>query len=200
MPLAVAAVFLTSHGLIGTLKTFFLAGTSDPSVAHRVNTYPFVEQMVSQTPWFGQGGGTYIAKSAVYILDNEYLTTAIQLGLVGVAVLLFYLLWPTIAAFVARKRTADPEVRDLAAALAGATLAAAVGSATFDSLSFPMFVNIQALVLGLIGAVWLIVDGERKASQGLADLSYRRNGESTASRRKRAGIGAVQPAGGNLWM
>src|SRR5690348_7270593 len=31
-PVAVALVFMTSHGLIGTLKTFFLAGTSDPSI------------------------------------------------------------------------------------------------------------------------------------------------------------------------
>ena len=127
---------------------------------------------MARAPWFGQGGGTYIAKSAVYILDNQYLTTAIELGLVGVAAFAFFLLWPAIAALVARKRTADPEMRDLAAALAGAALAAAVGSATFDSLSFPMFVNVQALVLGLIGAVWLVVDRERKAAQDLVGLSY----------------------------
>src|SRR5689334_8320034 len=116
MPLAVAAVFLTSHGLIGTLKSFFQAGTSDPSVAHRVNNYPMVEKMVSEAPWFGQGRGTYIAKSAVNILDNQYLSTAIELGLVGVAALLFFFLWPAFAALLARKRTTDPELRDLAAA------------------------------------------------------------------------------------
>jgi hypothetical protein len=197
MPLAVAAIFVTSHGLIGTLKTFFLAGTSDPSVAHRVNTYPFVEQTVAKTPWFGQGGGTYIAKSAVYIFDNQYLTTAIELGLVGVAALAFFFLWPAIAALVARKRTANPELRDLAAALAGAALAAVVCSATFDSLSFPMFVNVQALVFGLIGAVWLVVDGERKAAQGVASLSFGRSFKSTVSRPQRAGIGVVELAGGN---
>jgi O-antigen ligase len=197
MPLAVAFIFVASHGLIGTLKSFFVAGSSDPSIAHRVNNYPFVEQMVAKTPWFGQGGGTYIAKSAVNILDNEYLTTAIELGLLGVAALAFFILWPAIAALVARKRTADPELRDLAAALAGGALAAAVGSATFDSLSFPMFVNVQALVLGLIGAVWLIVDGEREPAQDLAAMSYGLNDKSTVSRLKRAGIGVAGPAGGN---
>ena len=106
-------------------------------------------------------------------------------------------LWPAIAALVARKRTADPELRDLAAALAGAALAAVVCSATFDSLSFPMFVNVQALVLGLIGAVWLVVDGERKAAQDVAGLSFGRSVKSTVSRPKRAGIGVVEPAGGN---
>src|SRR5207244_9043714 len=61
IPVAVAGVFLTAHRLLGTLKGYFLAGASDNSVAHRVNNYSLVEQMVRQRPWFGQGGGTYIA-------------------------------------------------------------------------------------------------------------------------------------------
>jgi O-Antigen ligase len=195
-PVAVAVVFVTSHGLIGTLKTFFLAGTSDPSIAHRVNNYPLVEQMVSRSPWFGQGGGTYIAKSAVYILDNQYLTSAIELGLAGVAALLFYTLWPALAALVARKRTADPEMRDLAAALAGAALASAVCSATFDSFSFPMFVNIQALVIGLIGAVWLIVEQDNSAPESIAYSPLDRNA-SSMDRIKHAGVGLSLSAGGN---
>jgi O-antigen ligase len=197
MPLVVAAVFVTAHGLIGTLKSFIQAGTSDPSVAHRVNNYPLVERLVAQAPWFGQGGGTYIAKSALYILDNQYLTTAIELGLVGVAALLFYSVWPAIAVLVARKRTDDPEIRDLCAALAGAALAAALCSATFDSLSFPMFVSVQALVLGLIGAVWLVVDREREASEGLADLSFGPSVDSRVDRPIRTDISVGRLAGGN---
>jgi hypothetical protein len=42
----------------------------------------------------------------------------------------------------------------LCAALAGAALAAAVCSLTFDSLSYPMFVGVYALIIGLIGAGW----------------------------------------------
>ena len=48
IPLALAVIFVSSHGFLGTLKTFFMAGTSDPSVAHRVNTYPFVAQYGGQ--------------------------------------------------------------------------------------------------------------------------------------------------------
>jgi putative inorganic carbon (hco3(-)) transporter len=40
--------------------------------------------------------------------------------------------------------------------LAGAALAAALCSLTFDSLSFPMFANVHALVIGLVGAGWLL--------------------------------------------
>lgn len=161
--LAMAAVFLTAHGLIGTLKTYFLAGTSDPSISHRTSNYPFVEQLVRQSPWLGQGGGTYIAQSALHILDDQYLTTAIELGLAGVAALAFFNLWPALGALAARGRSTDPAVRDLCAALAGSALAAALCSATFDSLSFPMFVSVQALVIGLAGAAWRLAAKERDA-------------------------------------
>jgi len=155
--LGVAAIFMTAHGLLGTIRSYFEAGTSDPSIAHRVNNYGYVESLVRQAPWFGQGGGTYIP-DVVHILDNEYLTTTINLGLVGLAALAFFFLWPAIAALAARARTADPGLRDLCAALAGAELAATLCSGTFDSFAFPMFVNVQALVVGLIGAAWLVTE------------------------------------------
>ena len=163
--LSVIAVFMTAHGLLGTLRTFFLAGTSDSSIAHRVGNYAYVEQVVRQAPWFGQGGGTYIV-GEIHILDNQYLTMAIELGLVGVLVLLFFLLWPALSALAARGRTTDPRLRELCAALAGAELAATLCSGTFDSLSFPMFVYAQALVLGLIGAIWLLINRDSEARLG----------------------------------
>jgi O-antigen ligase len=196
VPLAVAGVFMTAHGLIGTLKGYFLAGTSDSSIAHRVNNYPYVEHLVHEAPWFGQGGGTYIILGVgIHILDNQYLTTAIELGLVGVAALTFFLLWPALAALSARRRTDDPELRDLCAALAGAALAATLCSATFDSLSFPMFVNVQALVAGLIGAVWLLVGRKPEAAPGTRSFAEHSNG--TVRRRQRAGSGTVKHNGGN---
>ncbi|HXW43601.1 MAG TPA: O-antigen ligase family protein [Streptosporangiaceae bacterium] len=178
--LAVAAIFMTAHGLLGTLRDYFEAGTDDPSIAHRVNNYGYVESLVRQAPWFGQGGGTYIP-DALHILDNQYLTSTIELGLVGLAALSFFFLWPAIAALVARARTADPEIRDLCAALAGAALAATVCSVTFDSLTFPMFVNVQALVVGLIGAVWLIV-GQASSVPSAADLPQDRINRSVIPR------------------
>jgi hypothetical protein len=162
IPVAVAGIFLTAHRLLGTLRNYFLAGSADNSIAHRVDNYAYVQQMLMQRPWFGQGGGTYIAGNYTniwftHILDNQYLDTVIELGALGLAALVFYNLWPALAALFARGRTSDPRLRDLCAALAGSALAAVVCSATFDALSFPMFVDVQALVTGLIGAVWLLV-------------------------------------------
>ena len=168
-PLAIVAVFMTAHGLIGTLASFFGAGTNDPSVANRVNNYPMVQKLVEQKPWFGSGGGTYIAPDAVHILDNQYLHTAIELGILGALALCIYFVVPLVVALVTRARTSDPELRLLCAALAGAAAVATVCSATFDSLSFPLFTNVDALVVGLIGTCWRLsaTGSQTKRGQGV---------------------------------
>ena len=191
---AVGGVFVTAHGLLGTLRNYFQAGTADSSIAHRVNNYTYVEQQVRQAPWFGQGGGTYSVQS-IHILDNQYLTGAVTLGLAGAVALIFYFLWPALAALAARGRTRDPELRDLCAALAGAELAATFCSATFDSLSFPMFVSVQALVAGLIGAVWLLVS--RENGTVLETRRFRLYSDQVLNIGQPAVPGAVEPRGGN---
>ena len=167
IPLALGAIFLTAHHLIGTLLTYFTIGTSDNSISHRVDNYPYAFNLISQAPWFGHGGGTYIANSSIanlamgHILDDEYLDAMIELGVFGVCAFFFFLLWPAVTAIFASVRAKDSRTRELSAALAGAALAGTVCSATFDSLGFPMFVMTESLVIGLCGAVWLI---ERKGN------------------------------------
>jgi hypothetical protein len=195
---AVAGVFLTAHGLLGTLKQYFLAGSGDASIAHRVNNYTFVEQQVRQAPLFGQGGGTdaanYASLASIHILDNQYLTSAIELGLIGLFALLFYLLWPAVTAFAARGRTTQTELRTLCAALAGAELAALLCSAFFDSLSFPMFVSVQALVVGLIGAAWRLASGK---GEGVVEAQPSRPHTSEVFYiSRRASPRAIKPGGG----
>lgn len=158
-PFALVAIFMSTPGVIGTLTTFFGAGSADPSVATRLIDYPRVERLIYEAPWLGHGGGTYLPSNVFDILDNQYLKTGIELGLIGIVVLAAYFVVPVIVALLARARSSDPELRLLCAALAGAGLAAAVCSLTFDSLSFPTFSNVHALVIGLIGAGWRLAVG-----------------------------------------
>lgn len=202
LPVALGVVFVSSHGLIGTLNQYIFAGTTDNSITHRLDNYPYVEQLVRQSPLFGQGGGTYYFTTQVNILDNQYLTTAVELGLVGTVVLVFYLFWPAAAALSARKLALNDSTRDLCAALAGAELAALLCSGTFDSLSFPLFVNTQALVAGLIGAAWLIAHRDVRALRKAQDVTmndrkttWHVNGVSVW--RAPALNGAAKPDGGN---
>jgi O-Antigen ligase len=161
VPFAVGGAFMTAHGLIGTLASFFSAGSSDSSIQYRTHDYPLAESVWQKAPIFGHGGGTWIPANELNIFDNQYLNTSVELGLVGLIALLAFLLVPGITALVARKRSTDPELRLLCAALAGAGLAAAGCSATFDSLAFPMFLNVYALVIGLAGACWRLSATER---------------------------------------
>ncbi len=163
LPFSLVAVFMTAPGVIRTLLNFFGAGTTDPSVAARVSDYPLVEQYVHHAPWFGRGGWTYFPDNAIDILDNQFLKTAIELGLVGVAALTAFFLVPTISALIARRQSSDPELRFLCAALAGAALAATACSFTFDSLSYPIFTGLYALDIGLIGAAWQLAAAEAPA-------------------------------------
>jgi hypothetical protein len=170
VPVALGAIFLTAHRLLGTLKSYFLVGTADNSISHRVNNYPYALHLISQAPWFGHGGGTYIASATAdlgsgHILDDEYLDAGIELGLAGVVALAFFLLWPAVTAFRVRARArarGDQRLMDLSAALAGGAMAGLICSATFDSFGFAMFPMVEALIMGLTGATWLLVrqDGD----------------------------------------
>lgn len=168
IPVALAAVFMTSHGMIGTFAAYF-SGHDNNSIGHRTSNYSYAEQMVRQAPWLGHGGGTHINSllsfvSSTHVFDNQYLTTAVELGLIGVLVLAGLSLVPIFAALQARKSSRNAELRLLCAAVAGGALAAGVCSAFFDSFSFPMFYNVFALVAGLAGACWRLAQRERAAA------------------------------------
>ena len=171
LPVALAAIFMSAHGLIGTLASFFTGASSDPSIRYRTHDYPLAEQLWQGAPWFGHGPGTYIPADPLDIFDNQYLNSAVELGLVGVLALLVFLVLPAIVALAARRWSTTAELRLLCAALAGAGLAGAVCSLTFDSLSFPMFVNTYALVIGLAGACWRLAVAEREHAGGVGRVT-----------------------------
>jgi uncharacterized membrane protein YsdA (DUF1294 family) len=167
LPIALAGIFVSAHGLIGVLASFFASASEDPSIQYRTHDYPLAEQLWQGAPWFGHGPGTYIPADSLNIFDNQYLNSVVELGLVGVLALAAFLLFPAIVALAARRSSRTPELRLLCAALAGAGLAALVSSLTFDSLSFPMFVNVYALVIGLVGACWRLAAAEREHARGM---------------------------------
>ena len=97
VPVVLGGAFMTAHGLLGTLTTFFGLGSKDSSITHRTNNFGYVEGLVRQKPFLGTGGGTYLPNS-LHILDNQYLHTAIELGVIGVAALLLLFFVPAVSA------------------------------------------------------------------------------------------------------
>lgn len=155
VPVVIGGVFFMLPGTITTLVDYFSLGRRDPSIATRTDDYAMVEQYVRERPYFGRGGGTYLTTDLLEILDNQYLKWTIEFGLVGLAALaVFFFLVPAAAAFIARSRAPTGEMKVLNGALGAAIVSAAISSATFDSLSFPVFTCVYALLVGLVGASW----------------------------------------------
>ncbi len=155
VPVAVVAVFATTPGYLRAMYGLFTAGSSDSSISNRLDNYPRVLAALELRPWLGSGGGTDIQPDLTKVLDNQYLKAAIELGVLGVIALSLYLLVPVLAMVGTLRSSPDPQFRALCAALAGAALAAAVASYTFDSFSFAQFASVHALVIGLCGTCWL---------------------------------------------
>lgn len=150
-----AAVFILFPGLLNTLATFITGASADTSILTRTDDYGMVETMARERPWFGQGGGTYLPADLLRILDNTYLTAVVELGLVGlVVIVVWWFALPVATAVVTRRRARDPRVALVSAATSAGLAATAVSALTFDSLSFPTLALLQAMVIGLVGAAW----------------------------------------------
>jgi polysaccharide biosynthesis protein PslJ len=146
-----ALIYATTPGLLGTLRGFFLSTGSDS----RINDYGPALAHIRQAPWFGHGPGSFIADSEKNnVLDNQYLLTLIEIGVIGLVVVLVYLLASAFLGRGARHRSNDPATRDLGQAFAAASVAGAVTAYTFDAFSFRMFSGAIPLCLGMAGALW----------------------------------------------
>jgi O-antigen ligase len=164
VPVFVVVVFATTPGYLRTISESFTAGKNDSSITNRLDNYPRVIAAFKSAPVLGHGGGTDIQPDLTKVLDNQYLKSTIELGMLGVLALVLYFVVPAVAALTARQRTRDPALRALCAALAGGSLAAAVGSYTFDAFSFAQFASAHALVVGLCGTCWIYVQRLSRAS------------------------------------
>jgi len=161
VPAGILAVFSAVPGLIATLTGAVTTGSSDPSITTRTDNYSRVEAMVAKRPLAGIGPGTFIPKNALDIVDNQYLHTVIEMGILGLIALTAYLLMPAVAALLAARNASAPSLRCFSGAIAAAGFVAVVASATFDSLSFPVFNLILAFVIGLSGSAWMSVKAEK---------------------------------------
>ena len=165
--IAIAAVgmWATVHGLVGTLRNLFVAIGSDSSSTSRTRAYSAAANYIAQDPWFGRGLGTFLPQTYFYI-DDQYLTSLIETGTVGLLALLALFAAGWLTARSARRATADPEGRHLAQCLAASIGVATVSFATYDALSFSMASGVTFLVLGCIGACWRLLREDSAALAG----------------------------------
>jgi O-antigen ligase len=153
---------LVVPGMFGTLRGMFTNLGDDPSVKARTADYADVSTVIDQHPLMGRGFGTYLP-SKFAILDNQYLTTIIENGYVGLVVLITMLLTGLYAAIRARSLTQDEGLRGIGGCLIAAVLVCAIGAATFDLFAFGIATGMLFVVMGMSGALLRVARAEKKA-------------------------------------
>lgn len=148
---ATGAMYLSVPGLLGTILGLFSNADNDPSIASRTGSYDIAGTFVAESPVLGRGFGTFLPK--YWILDNGYLGLLIEGGALGLLGLLVLIATGVLAARRARQWSTDPDDQQVARALMASIVAAAAGTAFFDSFAFPQAAGGMFLVLGLAGAL-----------------------------------------------
>ena len=128
---------LSRHGSwsAGTLKSLLLIGEEDPSIAGRTEDYAKIPGLIAGFEAFGRGLGTF-QPTAYFYLDNQYIGSLLEGGILALAVLIITYVVGYCVARGVRHRSSDQNMRGLGQALAASIAAFAISAATFDELSF----------------------------------------------------------------
>ena len=157
VPFLVAAHFATP-GTLGTLKASFFGEKN--SNTGRTQDYGPAFAQISGEPVFGTGFGTRITTGPdanAAILDNQWLASLIETGVVGAFALAW--LFGRFVRQVGRAARASPEPESwLLLALTSSVAAYAVGMFLFDAFSFIQVTLVLFVLLGLGSALVLGAD------------------------------------------
>jgi O-antigen ligase len=142
---------LVPHSVQSLTEQLSKDGDSDPSLATRLQDYQELDDLLGPHPWLGRGPQaitTYVSRDGTsMILDNQYLLSIAETGVIGLAAMVVVIL--TTAAAAERRIRDDRGEQGLFTAVLGATLAFAVMAATFDVLRFSQASAIFMVIVGL---------------------------------------------------
>lgn len=177
---ALIVVHLAVPGAIGGLRQSFFPSqglvADQTEYGGRLSSRRLDPQfdIIKAQPLFGQGYGTRITAGLdrnARILDNQWLGTAVETGLVGFAAWVW--LFVRILRRAGGAARADMSLRGwLLTALAGSALAFAVGMLTFDAFSFIQVTFVMFVLLALGASTlacregWPTIPDEQNASVG----------------------------------
>jgi polysaccharide biosynthesis protein PslJ len=170
--LGLVVLKVIAPGLLGTLGDFFAgmfgssSGGTDLSVSTRTSAYSWDWQFIAARPIFGRGFFTFLPQLYRYD-DNQYLTTLVETGFVGLASFFGLFLAGAHCAGSGRRVARDKQRRHLGQAMVASLAAALVSSVTFDSLSFPMFTGLLFFILGAAGSYRAIILADEEPALNL---------------------------------
>jgi O-antigen ligase len=163
------AMKIAVPGLLGVFYNLISNAGSDSSIQFRTHDYPIVLAEVNRHVFLGRGLGSWLAPKH-QILDNQYLLSLVEVGVVGLVAFVGLFAAAVYAVVRARRLTTDPVDRDLGLTVIAATMVPVAGAITFDLLSFPVISGLVFVLVGVAGAYLRIAIGHSDASTGTPDL------------------------------
>jgi hypothetical protein len=157
IPVALGAVVVAVPGLLGSIRGLFVSAGTDTSITARTDDYPAVAAFFHSAPWLGRGPFTFLP-SIYRTLDNQYLGSLVEGGLVGLLTMVALLLGTVVVALRLARRLPPGPDRVLALAMTASLATAMVLFASFDAYSFPMCMGTVFLLIGLVGAAVTCLD------------------------------------------
>lgn len=154
--------WLVKPGLVSSFTALFGRLGTDQSSLSRADAYSEAVPYIAAHPWLGQGFQTFFPQTYFFV-DNQYLTSLVETGVLGLLALVACFATGWFTARAARAAAADAQARDLGQCLAASIAVAAVCFASFDALSFSIASGLFFLLLGCVGAVWRLGRAQQTA-------------------------------------
>ncbi|MCU1458705.1 MAG: O-antigen polymerase [Actinomycetia bacterium] len=167
-------------GILSAMVGLFTQANSDVSITTRKSDYSNGFDLIRKSPFYGRGFKTFIP-DVNFFIDNQYLMSAIETGIIGALALIALFVIGVSLARGARHRSHDFRTQELGQAIAASLATIMVCFATFDALSFPMITGLTFLLLGVAGALWRMVREEESpaANRAPARSSLHPNGSAS---------------------
>jgi polysaccharide biosynthesis protein PslJ len=145
--------WLVKPSLVSSFTALFGQLGTDQSSLSRFDAYSEAAPHIAAHPWLGQGFQTFFPQTYFFV-DNQYLTSLIETGVLGLLALVACFATGWFTARSVRATAADGRTRDLGQCLAASIAVAAVCFGSFDALSFSIAAGLFFLLLGCAGAAW----------------------------------------------
>ncbi len=150
---APALAWLVKPSLVSSFTALFGRLGTDQSSLSRADAYSEAVPYIAAHPWLGQGFQTFFPQTYFFV-DNQYLTSLVETGILGLLALVACFATGWFTARRARATATDARTRDLGQCLAVSIAVGAICFASFDALSYSIAAVQFFLLLGCVGAAW----------------------------------------------
>lgn len=149
-------------------------------VSARTEDYEIIRELVQRKPLFGQGFGTFVG-AGTFAADNQYLTSLIETGIIGVSALIACLAMAYSLARRSYKAASNERDRDLAASVAASVVVGFFSLGVFDAYAFDITVGSIFVMFGIAAGLHHIISNDEMSRRRQAALDTGDGTEAAAT-------------------